>query len=67
MVPYYPAHEGAKIWTPKTTTSALYAPLPFRFSALYNRYSAAYEVHQAGRGLGLARLFGRPVESTIAK
>jgi hypothetical protein len=42
-------------------------PLPFRFSALYNRYSAAYEVHQAGRGLGLARLFGRPVESTIAK
>jgi hypothetical protein len=43
--------------------------LPFRFSALYNRYSAAGQGHQAGRVSRSgtlayqARLFDRPVES----
>ena len=46
-------YEGAKIWT---TIPAPYNTLPFRFSVLYNRYSAACQAYQA-------RLFGRRVES----
>ena len=47
-----------------------YNPRPFRFSALYNRYSAAYQARQAGRGVCAwhaslpGQAFSRRVEST---